>query len=131
MGYELIDLELQLGGKSGAVRLFIDHPEGIGLDDCEKVSRVISALLDVEDPLPGHYNLEVSSPGLDRKLTKIEHFQRFAGEIVKVKTRFPVGGRKRFRGTLLSSDDETIVVEVDGESHTLPMATIDSARLVP
>jgi ribosome maturation factor RimP len=131
MGYELIDLELNLGGKSGIVRIFIDHPDGIGLDDCEKVSRVISALLDVEDPLPGHYNLEVSSPGLDRKLTKTEHFQRFTGETVKVRMRFPVEGRKRFRGTLVASDDENIVVEVDGESHTLPRATIDTARLVP
>lgn len=131
MGYELIDLELHFGGKSGVLRIFIDHPDGIGLDDCEKVSRVISALLDVEDPLPGHYNLEVSSPGLDRKLTKVSHFQRFAGETVKVKMRFPVSGRKRFRGTLVSSDNKNIVVEVDGEPHTLPMATIDSARLVP
>jgi ribosome maturation factor RimP len=131
MGYELIDLEVNLGGKSGIVRLFIDHPDGIGLDDCEKVSRVVSALLDVEDPLPGHYNLEVSSPGLDRKLTKTAHFQRFTGEIVKVRMRFPVAGRRRFRGTLVSSDDENIVVEVDGKPHTLPRATIDTARLVP
>ena len=131
MGYELVDLELRLGGRDGVVRVFIDHPDGISLDDCEKVSRVISALLDIEDPLPGHYNLEVSSPGLDRKLTKVEHFQRFAGEIVKVQMRFPIAGRKRFRGTLVASDDENIVVEVDGEPHSLPLATIDTARLVP
>ena len=131
MGYELVDLELRLGGRDGVVRVFIDHPDGIGLDDCEKVSRVVSALLDIEDPLPGHYNLEVSSPGLDRKLTKIEHFQRFAGETVKVQMRIPIAGRKRFRGTLVTSDDENIVVDVDGESHTLPVATIDTARLVP
>ena len=131
LGYELADLEARLGGKSGVLRLFIDHPDGIGLDDCEKVSLAVSALLDVEDPLPGHYNLEVSSPGLDRKLTKIEHFQRFTGEIVKVQMRFPIEGRKRFRGTLVASDDENIVVEVDGESHSLPLATIDTARLVP
>jgi ribosome maturation factor RimP len=131
LGYELIDLEVRLGGKGGIVRIFIDSPDGIGLDDCEKVSLAVSALLDVEDPLPGQYNLEVSSPGLDRKLTKVEHFQRFAGETVKVSMRFPIAGRKRFRGTLVSSDDENIVVEVDGEPHSLPMATIDTARLVP
>ena len=131
LGYELSDLEVRLGGRNGVVRIFIDHPDGITLDDCERVSRAMSALLDIEDPLPGHYNLEVSSPGLDRKLTKIEHFQRFTGETIKVQMRFPVGGRKRFRGTLLSSNDENIVVEVDGESHSLPMATIDTARLVP
>jgi len=131
LGYELSDLEMKLGGKSGVVRVFIDHPEGISLEDCEKVSLAVSALLDVEDPLPGEYSLEVSSPGLDRKLTKVEHFQRFAGEMVKVQMRFPIEGRKRFRGTLVSSNDENIVVEVDGETHSLPMATIDTARLVP
>jgi len=131
LGYELADLEVKLGGKQGVLRVFIDKGDGIGLDDCEKVSLAVSALLDVEDPLPGHYNLEVSSPGLDRKLTKPVHFERFQGEVVKVHMRFPIEGRKRFRGKLLSSDDENIVVDVDGETHTLPMATIDTARLVP
>ncbi len=131
LGYELSDLEARLSGGHGMLRVFIDKPDGIGLDDCEKVSLAVSALLDVEDPVPGQFDLEVSSPGLDRKLTKIEHFQRFKGEIVKVHMRFPIEGRKRFRGTLVSSDDENIVVNVDGESHTLPMATIDTARLVP
>ena len=131
LGYELADLEVRLGGKGGLVRVFIDKPEGIDLDDCEKVSLAVSALLDVEDPVPGNYNLEVSSPGLDRKLTKIEHFQRFEGETVKVQMRFPIEGRRRFRGTLVASNDENIVVEVDGESHSLPLKTIDTARLVP
>ena len=131
LGYELADLEVRLGGKSGIVRLFIDKPDGVGLEDCEKVSRAVSAVLDVEDPVPSNYDLEVSSPGLDRKLTKVEHFQRFMGETVKVQMRFPIEGRRRFRGTLVSSDDENIVVEVDGVPHTLPVATIDTARLVP
>jgi ribosome maturation factor RimP len=131
LGYELVDLEVRLGSGNGLVRVFIDKPDGIDLDDCEKVSLAVSALLDVEDPVPGNYNLEVSSPGLDRKLTKPEHFQRFAGETVKVQMRFPIEGRRRFRGTLVSSDDENIVVEVDGESHSLPLKTIDTARLVP
>jgi ribosome maturation factor RimP len=131
LGYELADLEVRLGGKGGLIRVFIDKPEGIDLDDCEKVSLAVSALLDVEDPVPGNYNLEVSSPGLDRKLTKVEHFQRFAGETLKVQMRFPIEGRRRFRGTLVSSDDENIVVEVDGESLSLPLKTIDTARLVP
>ena len=131
LGYELADLEVRLGSKGGLVRVFIDKPEGIDLDDCEKVSLAVSALLDVEDPVPGNYSLEVSSPGLDRKLTKVEHFQRFEGETVKVQMRFPIEGRRRFRGTLVSSDDENIVVEVDGESHSLPLKMIDTARLVP
>jgi ribosome maturation factor RimP len=131
LGYELVDLEVRLGSGNGLVRVFIDKTDGVDLDDCEKVSLAVSALLDVEDPVPGNYNLEVSSPGLDRKLTKPAHFQRFAGETVKVQTRFPIEGRRRFRGTLVSSDDENIVVEVDGESHSLPLKTIDTARLVP
>lgn len=131
MGYELADLELRIGGKSGVVRVFIDRPEGVGLDDCEAVSRQVSALLDVEDPVPGHYVLEVSSPGLDRKLTKPAHFRRFVGEEVRVQMRFPVEGRRRFRGKLLAAGEKAIEVEVDGVSHSLPMATIDSARLVP
>lgn len=131
LGYELTDLEARLSGRSGYVRLFIDRPDGVDLGDCERVSRAVSAVLDVEDPIPGHYDLEVSSPGLNRKLTKIEHFQRFTGETLKVQMRFPIAGRKRFRGRLLSSDDTNIVVDVDGKPYTLPMATIDTARLVP
>ncbi len=131
LGYELSDLEVRLSGKSGVIRLFIDRPEGIGIEDCEKVSSAVGALLDVENPIPDQYDLEVSSPGWNRKLRKVEHFQRFAGKTVKVEMRFPIAGRKRFRGTLLSSDDANIVVDVDGVSHTLPMATIDTARLVP
>jgi ribosome maturation factor RimP len=131
LGYELADLELRIGGKNGVVRIFIDRPEGVGLGDCEVVSRQVSALLDIEDPVPGQYVLEVSSPGLDRKLTKPAHFQRFVGEEVRVQMRFPIGGRRRFRGKLLAAGEDKIEVEVDGVSHSLPMATIDSARLVP
>ena len=131
LGYELTDLEVRLGGQGGLVRLTIDKPDGIDLQDCEKVSHAMSALLDVEDPVPGNYNLEVSSPGLDRKLTKVEHFQRFEGETLKVTMRLPIEGRRRFRGKLLSSNEENIVVEVDGESHSLPLTMIDTARLVP
>ncbi len=131
LGYELSDLELKLGGGNGVVRVFIDKPEGVDLSDCEIVSRQLSAVLDVEDSLPGHYRLEVSSPGLDRKLTKPEHFQRFLGETIRVKLRFPVAGRRNFRGTLRAADDEKIEVEADGESHTLEIVMIESARLIP
>jgi len=131
LGYELADLEVKLGGKDGVVRIFIDQPDGIGLGDCERVSEAVSALLDVEDPLPGHYNLEVSSPGWDRRLTKPAHYQRFTGETVKVQTRFPIDGRRRFKGSLESADDDGIVVVVDGVSHSIPFTTIDTTRLVP
>ncbi|MDZ7643749.1 MAG: ribosome maturation factor RimP [Woeseiaceae bacterium] len=138
LGYELCDLELRPGGRDGLLRLFIDKSSasededgGIGLEDCETVSRQVSALLDVEDPLPGHYVLEVSSPGLDRRLTKPSHFRRFMGAEVRVRLRFPLDGRRNFRGTLVAVDEEKIEVEVDGEKHRLPLATIETARLVP
>ncbi len=131
LGYELADLELTVGSRDGVIRLFIDKADGVGLEDCETVSRQISALLDVEDPVPGHYVLEVSSPGLDRRLTKLEHFQRFMGKDVRVKLRFPIEGRKNYCGALRSADEENIEVEVDGESHRLPITTIQSARLIP
>ena len=98
LGFELSDLEIKLGGRDGLIRLFIDKADGVGLEDCETVSRQVSALLDVENPVPGHYVLEVSSPGLDRKLTKLEHFQRFIGEDIQVRLLFPVAGRRNFRG---------------------------------
>ena len=131
LGFELADLEVRLGGRNGLVRLFIDQPRGVTLDDCEQVSLAVSALLDVEDPVPGHYHLEVSSPGLNRKLTKPKHFTRFVGELVKVEMRFPIEGRKRFRGRLRAADRGNIEVDVDGVSYSLPLATIDTARLVP
>jgi len=131
LGYELSDLELRIGNRDGLLRIYIDKPEGIGLEDCEIVNRQISTLLDVEDPIPGNYVLEVSSPGLDRRLTKVEHFERFKGNDIRVKLRFPIEGRKNFRGALRAADEENIEVEVDGESHSLPIATIESARLVP
>lgn len=131
LGYELTDLEVRLGGKDGVLRVFIDKPEGVDLSDCEAVSRQLSAVLDVEDPLPGHYVLEVSSPGLDRKLTKPAHFQRYVGEDVRVRLRAPLDGRRNFRGRLTAADDRDIEVEVDGRLHHLAMATIESARLVP
>ena len=131
LGYELADLELKLGGRDGLLRIFIDKEDGIDIEDCEAVSRQVSAILDVEDPLPGHYTLEVSSPGLDRTLTKPAHFERFMGEDVRVKLRFPLDGRRNFRGALKAANEEQIEVEVDGQSFSLPLATIESARLIP
>lgn len=131
LGYELCDLEAKLGGRDGVLRVFIDKPEGIVLEDCEKVSRQISAILDLEDPLPGQYALEVSSPGLDRRLSKPAHFERFLGEVVKIKLRMPLDGRRNYRGTLRAANEENIEVEVDGQAHSLPIKTIELARLVP
>ena len=132
LGYELSDLEVKLNDKDGVVRIYIDQPtDGIGLEDCETVSKQVSALLDVEDVIPSNYTLEVSSPGLDRRLTKIEHFERFLGELVRIKLRFPLEGRRNYRGTLKIAKSENIDIEVDGKIFQLPLATIESARLVP
>lgn len=131
LGYELADLELRLAGRDSVVRVFIDKPEGVGLEDCETVSRQVSAVLDVEDPVPGHYVLEVSSPGLDRKLTKPAHYQRYIGDDIRVQLRFPIEGRRKFRGKLLAANEQTIQMEVDGLAHELAIATIETARLVP
>ena len=131
LGYELTDLESNLAGRDGTIRLFIDKPDGVGLEDCELVSKQISALLDIEDPVSRPYVLEVSSPGLDRKLTKIEHFQRFMDDEVRVKLRFPIKGCRNFLGTLKYANEDNIEVEVDGKSCRLPIAEIEYVRLVP
>lgn len=131
MGFELADLELKTGGRHGLLRVFIDGPDGVGLGDCEAVSRQISAILDVEDPIPGEYSLEVSSPGLDRRLRRREHFERFAGAEVKVQLYQPQGGRRRFRGRLDGLSGEMVKITVDSVEYTLPLKDIEIARLVP
>ncbi|RMF94969.1 MAG: ribosome maturation factor RimP [Gammaproteobacteria bacterium] len=131
LGYELADLELRLGGRHGLLRLTIDCPAGVGLDDCERVSHAVSALLDVDDPIPGQYNLEVSSPGLDRRLAKPEHFDRFAGSELRLRLRALRDGRRRLRGRLLRREADEICVLVDGSEWRLPLSEIEEARLVP
>jgi len=131
LGYELIELEYGAGRSQGQLRIFIDKPEGIGVEDCERVSREVSALLDVEDPIPSAYSLEVSSPGDDRVLRKREHFDRFVGSRVFVELKAPRDGRRRYTGTLLSVVDEGVELEVDRQKVNLPFAEIGKARLAP
>lgn len=133
LGYELADLELKRESRGQVLRLFIDQESGIALDDCELVSGQVSALLDVEDPIPGHYNLEVSSPGLDRKLAKPEHFDRFAGRRVQIRMRRGHDGRRNFGGTLLERRGGCVAVDVnDGTGKVeLSMDDIKVARLAP
>ena len=129
LGYELVELEHTAGRGSGVVRLFIDRPEGVGLEDCERVSREVAALLDVEDPIPTAYTLEVSSPGFDRVLRTQAHFARFLGSRVHVELAAPREGRRRYTGTLLSADDAGIALEVDGQRVPMSFAEIGKARL--
>lgn len=129
--YELVDVELSGGAGQAVLRIYIDSPDGINVDDCAKVSRQVSALLDVEDPIPGHYTLEVSSPGLDRPLVTHADFVRFTGALIKAKVTQPILGRRNFTGRLVEVDGDRIVVEVDNESYDLTLSNIEKARLVP
>jgi ribosome maturation factor RimP len=131
LGFELVDVEYTADGGRNVLRIYIDRPAGITVDDCAKVSRQVSAVLDVEDPIPEGYTLEVSSPGLDRPLVKREDFERFAGQEVKVRMREAVQGRRNFKGTLVGVEGDAIVVNVDQERYSLPVARIERARLVP
>lgn len=131
LGFELWDLEFSPGRGHGCVRLYIDVPHGVTLDDCERVSRAVSELLDVEDPVPGQYVLEVSSPGFERPLRTAAQFGRYVGGQVFVETTRPIDGRRRYKGRLMAAGGEAIEVEVDGRQHVLPVAGIRKAHLVP
>ena len=131
LGYELVDLEYAPGRAHAVVRLFIDQPQGVGIEDCERVSHELAALFDVEDPVPMAYTLEVSSPGLDRVLRTPAHFQRFVGERVRVELRNPRDGRRRYTGRLTALGDEGIELNVDGAMVAVSFAEIGRARLAP
>jgi ribosome maturation factor RimP len=130
LGYELVDLDLKLG-RGGLLRLFIDREPAVTLADCERVSEQIGDLLDVADPLPSGYVLEVSSPGLDRRLRTPEHFAAVVGAEIRVELRQPLEGRRRFRGHLIAADDTSIEIDADGTKWQLPLADMHVARLVP
>src|ERR671910_2939484 len=135
VGYQLWELEYMPRSGGGLLRLYIDSAAdssmGIGLDDCERVSRVVSETLDAADPIPGHYTLEVSSPGLDRVLRTREHFERFAGERVRLEMMQPIEGRKRFAGRLLGVGESDITLELESGRISLPIEDIHRARLAP
>jgi ribosome maturation factor RimP len=132
LGYELVGVEFQTGGKGGGLlRVYIDSEAGISADDCQKVSYQISGVLDVEDPIPGHYTLEVSSPGLDRLLFRPEDFDRFAGQLVKLRLAYPLEGQRKFKGRLTGMRGENVVIKEDDMEISLPFDQIEQARLVP
>ena len=131
LGYELLHLEMGQQGKDRVLRIYIDAPGGIMVDDCELVSKQVSALLDVEDPLNGSYLLEVSSPGLDRPLVKPRHFQQYVGDKAKIVMSNYVLGRRNFTGQMVEAGDDAVILEIDGESYELPYDDMESARLEP
>jgi ribosome maturation factor RimP len=128
LGCELVDLDLN----PGLVRIFVDRAAGVRIEDCERVSREVSALLDVEDPIPSAYRLEVSSPGADRVLRTRAHFERFVGERVWVELKVPrAGGRRRYTGQLTAVADEGITLMVEDEAIGVQFDEIGKAKLAP
>lgn len=131
LGYDFWGLEYISQGKNSVLRVFIDKEEGIAVDDCAVVSRQISGVMDVEDPIASEYNLEVSSPGLDCPIFTLEQFKQFVGELVEVKLRYAYEGRRKFKGQLVGiEDEEDIVVHVDNHEYLLPIDAIDKANLI-
>jgi len=132
MGYELVGCEMVSAGRgSTTFRVYIDHTDGITLDDCSAVSHQLSGVLDVEEPISGNYNLEVSSPGLDRPLFSAEHFDRFTGSEISIRLLAATDGRKKFKGVLLGRQDNHITMKVDGQDYDFSLDQIDKANLVP
>jgi ribosome maturation factor RimP len=138
-GIEVVEVELKGSGRSHLLRIYIDKPEGVTHADCELVSRAVSAALDDEDPIPGTYELEVSSPGVERKLGKWQDWQRFAGKKVKIVLKEPLevspesgtAGLKHFDGAILRVEDQTVTVELaDGRQVAFPVAQVDRANLM-
>jgi len=132
LGYELVGVELTSRGTGGLLlRIYIDHADGINVDDCSRVSHQVSGVLDVEDPIKEHYSLEVSSPGLDRPLFHEADFERFKGQKARLKTRSKIEGRHRFTGELGGVEKNEVLIIDEGTCYHIPLDEIDSARLIP
>ena len=131
LGYELVGIEYLAQGRHSVLRVYIDHEDGILVDDCANVSHQVSGLLDVEDPIKGNYSLEVSSPGLDRPLFELQHFVRFIGAQVQLRLHAPIEGRRKLTGTIKEVDGEMVVIDMDGQEFRLSLDDIDTAHLVP
>jgi len=136
LGVELLGAEYLPSPGSAVLRLYIDvpadgEPRLVTIEDCEAVSREVSAQLDVEDPISGNYTLEVSSPGIDRPLFALEHYVRFAGETAKVGLKLPHEGRRRLQGEIVGVEGAQVVFAIDGARFSVPFSNIDKARLVP
>lgn len=131
LGYELWHMESVGGGRQKTLRLYIDSPDGIDLDDCEAVSHEVSAALDVSGHEQSSYQLEVSSPGLDRPLAAAWHFRRFTGERARIRMYAPVAGQRRFNGVIESVNDEVVDLLCDGAKYVLPIGDMAKARLDP
>ncbi|MGB0467394.1 MAG: ribosome maturation factor RimP [Pontibacterium sp.] len=131
LGFELWGMEYLSQGRQSTLRIYIDSPEGVDVDGCAKVSHQVSGVLDVEDPITGHYTLEVSSPGMDRPLFTLEQFAAYAGNQVQVRLRIAFDGRRKFKGLLNGVEGDDVLVVVDNEEYLLPIEYIDRANVIP
>ncbi|KZN38992.1 ribosome maturation factor RimP [Pseudoalteromonas luteoviolacea] len=129
-GYELRGLEFVQAGRHSTLRVYIEHENGINVDDCAEVSRQVSAILDVEDPITNEYNLEVSSPGVDRPLFKQAHYEEAQGEEVRLRTKLPQDGRRNFKGDLVAVNGDMITLTVDGQEHLIMLGNIERANII-
>ena len=131
-GMEVVDVELHGRGRGAMVRIFLDKPGGVTHGDCQAVSRQVGMILDVEEVMPASYTLEVSSPGLDRRLTRPADFERFAGQQVRIEMEFPIDGQRRFQGRLVGMENGAVLVQLEtGQMAAMPHAQIRRANLVP
>ncbi len=129
LGYELWGCEYLSQGKHSLLRIYIDKEDGIGIEDCEIVSRQINALLDVEDPIPGNYSLEVSSPGIPRPLFKKEQYKRYVGQNIQVKLFKPLNGSRKLSGIILNANDDVLVLQIGDEQLDVQFSHIVKANL--
>ena len=128
-GIEVVEVEVKGGGKNQFVRISIDKPEGVSHADCELISQQVGTILDVEDVVPGHYTLEVSSPGLERKLLKPRDYERFQGKKAKVTLRAPVENQRHWEGTLAGFADGVVSLEAAGREIRFPLEQVEKANL--
>ena len=131
LGFELVGIEFVRAGKHSTLRIYIDHPDGITVENCADVSHQVSAVMDVEDPITVEYNLEVSSPGMDRPLFKEQHYLNCVGEVVSVRLRMPLNDRRNFKGKLLACEAGNLTVQVDNQTFVLAIVNIEKGNLVP
>jgi ribosome maturation factor RimP len=136
LGYELVGAEFLMQSHSGLLRVYIDAEDGIQVNDCQRVSHQLSGVLDVEDVIKGEYQLEVSSPGLDRPLFTLEHFERFQGHKARLKLSVPLEGRRKLKGILRGVKNDQVVLGIEStnvevEEISLPLSAIDKANLIP
>ena len=131
MGCELWGIEQLSMGKHSTVKIYIDSENGVDIDDCAKVSRQVSSLFDVEDPVNGEYTLEVSSPGLDRRLFKLDHYAAFVGSEVRIRLKRPYEGQRKYSGQLRGIEGDEIILGYQDEEILFPFEEIERANVVP